>query len=245
MEENKTEIPQVKWHQKRIFRFLGGILLLLLFFQAVFYFGSDLLLRNYLKEKIRVASEDKYEIDFERVRILFIQRGFSFQGLSISPLDETIASLDNIAYYSIEVPYISITGINYLFLKKEILLGKVKLSSPSIDFRLKYGDGELEDLEDDSPLEILQDEIKKSFLQSQISEIRIKELDIDNADLLIKNFIAQRSIKAENSSLKVKNIQLLNDRAPATPFNAEGFYFEIENFELLLADSVHLIRADD
>ncbi|WP_291784304.1 hypothetical protein [Cecembia sp.] len=245
MEENKKELAQIKWHQKRIIRFLGGILLLLLFFQAVFYFGSDLLLRNYLKEKVRVASEDKYEIDFDRVRILFLQRGFSFQGLSIRPLDETIASLDNIAYYSIEVPYISITGINYLFLKKEILLGKVKLSSPSIDFRLKYEDEELEDIEGDSPLEILQDEIKKSFLQSQISEIRINELDIDNADLLIKNFIAQRSIKAENSSLKVRDIQLLNDRDPATPFNAEGFYFEIENFELLLADSVHLIRAGE
>jgi hypothetical protein len=244
MEEKNKEIPKLKWHQKRFFRFLAGLLLFLVFLQAVFYFGSDFLLRNYLKEKIRLASEEKYEIDFEKVRILFLQRGFSFHGLSVNPLDETIASIENIAYYKIELPYISITGINYLFGNKELLLGNVKLSSPGIDFRLKIDDM-LEDTQDESPLEILQKEIKKSFLQSQINEIRIKNLEVENADLLIKNFIAQRSIRAENSSLKVKDVQLLNDREPPTPFNAEGFYFEIENFELILADSVHLVRASE
>ncbi|MGY6742314.1 MAG: hypothetical protein ACXIUQ_06225 [Cecembia sp.] len=248
MEQQEETTSQKKWHQKKVYRFLGAFLLLLLLLQATLYFGADFLLRSFLKEKIRTASEEKYEIDFERVHILFLQRGFSFQGLVINPLDETIDALDNIAYYKIDVPYVSITGLNYLFGKKELILGKVKLSSPAIDFRLKLDElleeGQDDQLKDDSPLEILQSEIKKSFLESRIKDIRIKTLDIDNADLLIKNFIAQRSMKAENSNLMVKNIQLLKDREPPTPFNAEGFYFEIENFELLLADSVHQVKAE-
>ena len=243
MEHKEEEITQKKWYQKRVFHFLAGFLVLLFFLQAVLYFAGDFLLRGYLKEKIRVASEEKYEIDFEKVHVLFLQRGFSFQGLTINPLDETFASLENIPYYRVNVPYVSITGLNYLFGSKELVLGNVKLSAPAIDFRLKIE--ELTDeLQDESPLEILQSEIKKSFLESRIQDIRIKTLEIDNADLLIKNFIAQRSMKAENSNLMVKNIQLLKDRDPATPFNAEGFYFEIENFELLLADSVHQVSAE-
>lgn len=242
MEYNKKKGPQRKWHQRKLFRILGILVLVLLFLQVTFYFGSNYFLRNYIKEKVKIASEDKYEIDFDRFHILFLQRGVSFQGLSINPVDEKIALLENITYYNLDFPTISLKGINYLFRKKELIIGSIALESPIVDFRLKISDlGEQKPQA--SPLEILQNEIKKSFSQSNIQEIRIKSLNINNADLLIRNFLAQRSIKAENSSLLVKNIQLLKDKQPATPFNAEGFSFEIENFELLLADSVHDIKV--
>lgn len=242
MEDNTKERSQRKWYQRKFIRVLGILVLVLLFLQLSFYFGANYFLRNYIKEKVRTASEEKYEIDFERFHILFLQRGVSFKGLTINPVDEKIQLLENIAYYNLEFPSISLKGFNYLLRKKELVVGKIELESPVVDFRLKISDEGEEQIQL-SPLEILQNEIKKSFLQSTIQDIRIKSLKINNADLLIRNFIAQRSIKAENSSLLVKNIQLLKDREPATPFNAEGFFFEIENFELLLADSVHNIKA--
>lgn len=244
MEDNKKEGSQRKWHQKRWFRVFGILVLVLLFLQVAFYFGSNYLLRNYIKEKVRIASEDKYEIDFDRFHVLFLQRGVSFKGLSINPVDEKIELLENIAYYNLEFQTIRLKGINYLIRKKEFVIGSIELESPLVDFRLKLSDM-AEEKPQASPLEILQNEIKKSFLESSIHEIRIKSLKINNADLLIRNFLAQRSIKAENSSLLVKNIQLLKDREPATPFNAEGFFFAIENFELLLADSVHNIKVQE
>ncbi|WP_304516598.1 hypothetical protein [Cecembia rubra] len=242
MEENKKEKSRRKWCPRKLYRFLGILAFVLLFLQVVFYFGANYFLRNYVQEKVRIASEDKYEIDFDSFHILFLQRGVSFKGLSINPVDEKIELLENIAYYKLEFPTVSLKGFNYLFRKRELVIGNIELESPVVDFRLKISDL-IEDKPQDSPLEVLQNEIKKSFLESGLQEIRIKNLKINNADLLIRNFIAQRSIKAENSSLLVKNIQLLQDREPATPFNAEGFLFEIENFELLLADSVHNIRA--
>lgn len=242
MEDNTKEGSRSNLFERKFFRILGLLVFVLLFLQLSLYFGANYFLRNFIKEKVRTASEEKYEIDFERVHILFLQRGISFKGLTIKPVDEKIQLLENIAYYNLDFPSISLKGINYLIRKKELVLGKIELESPVVDFQLKISDEE-EELMQSAPLEILQNEIKKSFLRSTIQEIRIRTLKINNADLLIRNFIAQRSIKAENSSLLVKNIQLLKDRVPATPFNAEGFFFEIENFELLLADSVHNIRA--
>jgi hypothetical protein len=71
----ETEKPRKKRRLLKMLLVLGGILLI---FQTLFYFGSDLLLRNYLKEKVYQASGNKYEIDFDTFRILFIQRGITF-----------------------------------------------------------------------------------------------------------------------------------------------------------------------
>ena len=38
----------------------------MVFLQTIFYFGSDFLLRNYLKDKVNQASDYKYEIDFDK-----------------------------------------------------------------------------------------------------------------------------------------------------------------------------------
>uniref|UniRef100_UPI00359451E1 hypothetical protein n=1 Tax=Aquiflexum sp. TaxID=1872584 RepID=UPI00359451E1 len=38
---------------------------------------------------------------------------------------------------------------------------------------------------------------------------------------------------------------LLQNRSPETPFNAEGFSFELQNFEILLSDSVHTIQSSE
>lgn len=239
----KKHIRVSKLFKSKVFRIIWSVFLVIGLLQVLLFFGSDLLLRNYLKERVKQSSEGKYEIDFENFHILFIQRGISFKGLKINPLDERIEELENIAYYFVDMPEMSITGINYLFRKKELVFGNISLTSPSVDFRLKIDQSE-EELEfEESPLEILQEEIRKSFLGSRLNEIRIKKLQVDNADLLIKNFIAQRSIKAENSALYLQNVQLLQSRMPETPFNAEGFSFEIDNFEILLADSVHTIEA--
>ncbi|EIM77858.1 hypothetical protein A3SI_05247 [Nitritalea halalkaliphila LW7] len=52
-------------------------------------------------------------------------------------------------------------------------------------------------------------------------------------------------MKAEKTQIYLKNMRLLQERDPATPLNAEGFEIELSRFELLLADSVHTIFADN
>lgn len=243
--ENKEKNSIAKNRRYRKYLRLGGVLILILvFLQTLFYFGSDFLLRNYLKEKVNQTSDNKYEIDFDKFHILLLQRGISFKGLKINPVEDKFLALDDATYYKISIPEISLTKLNYLFRKKEFVIGNIDLVNPAVDFSLKKGDS-FEASTDESALLILQDEIKKSFLGTRLKEIRIKNINIGEADVLLKNFIAQKAIKAENTSIYLKDIQLLQMRSPETPFNAEGFSFELQNFEILLSDSVHTIRSSE
>lgn len=243
MEENQNQKPLPPKRKKKYLRLAGIALLVLFSLQVVFYFGSDLLLRNFLKEKVKVASGNKYEIDFEEFHILFLQRGITFRGLKLNPVEGQFQDLGDMPYYRISIPEIDITGLNYRFFKKEFIIGTIELVNPDVDFKLVKKDTSDVSKPAVSPISILQEEIRKSFLSSQVKEIRINRLKIDEADLLLKNFISQKAIKAENTRLLMEDIQLLQERVPATPFNAKGFSFGFDNFEVLLADSIHTIQA--
>jgi hypothetical protein len=238
-EESKEKQPN-NFNYRRYLRFLGITIGILLVLQVTLYFSSDFLLRNYLKEKVREQSDYKYEIDFEKFRISLLQRGIYFYGFSLIPVEEKFQDVLDVPYYKIELPEVSVLGINYLFRKKELVLGKIYMTNPDIDFRFS---GNEETNDKVSALLVLQDQIKKSFLGSSIQEIRIKNLEIGEGDVLLQNFIAQRAIKAENAGFKLSDVQLLQRRIPETPFNAAGFSFQLQNFEILLADSIHTIQA--
>lgn len=235
----ESEKPRKKHRFLKILLAIGGILLV---FQVFFYFGADFLLRNYLKEKIHHASGNKYEVDFETFRILFVQRGITFVGLEVNPVADRVDSIATGPYYKATVRDVTIKGLNYLVRKKEIVIGNIDLVGPELEFRFAKSESP-DTVAKQSPLEILRQEIRKSFLSSQINEIRIKQISISDADLLLKGFISQKSIQAENTYFRLKDVQIMQERSPATPFNAEGFEFGFDNFEVMLADSVHNISA--
>ncbi len=224
---------------------VGIVLAVLLVLQVVTYFSSDFFLRNYLKKKVSQASEEKYEIDFDRFYISLFARGVIFQGLTLNPVEDAFQGNPDIPYYKIAIPEISLTRIFYLFGKREFQIGLIRLSNPSIEFRLEEELEELLEVGETSALQLLEEEIKKSFGDLGLKEIRIKELYVNEADLLLKNFISQKSIKVDHANIRVKDIQLLQERSPQTPFNAEGFVLDLDNFEILLADSVHNIQASE
>lgn len=237
--DNQQEIKQtIKNHRRPWLRVMGLLALLLLVLQMFFYVGADFFFRNFLTQKVEQASDGKYSLEFDRFHILFLQRGVSFKNLRLIPHEEKFEGKTDIPYYHFEIPDISITGIGYLIWKKEISIGRIKLQSPDITFRLQE-----EEFESASSLQLLQEEIKKSFFSSALNEIRIKMLLIEDADLLMRNFISQKGISAENTRILLEDIQLLNVRKPSTPFNAQGFEFSLDNFQVLLADSIHTIKA--
>ncbi|WP_041779262.1 hypothetical protein [Belliella baltica] len=245
MSQAKKEAKRSKRERLRFLKPLVIGLSILLFLQVVIYFTSDFFLRSYLKQKVSEASGEKYEIGFDKFYISLFQRGVILKGFSLIPVEEAFAELTDIPYYKISAPEISITRLNYLFRKKELQLGAINLTSPSIEFRLE---DELEEMfkeGETSALKLLEEEIKKTFGDMGLEEIRVKNLYVDDADLLLKNFISQRAIQVDNAHVHVKDIQLLKKRDPETPFNAEGFALDLENFEILLADSVHTVRASE
>lgn len=226
-------------HQ-RILRPLAWFVGVLLFLHGVLFLSSDFLLRNYLKQKVTEASEGKYAIEFESFRVSLLQRGFAFRELKLLPLTDSLEFAEEIPFYQAGLPYVKITGLNYHFRSKELIIGNIRLLEP--DLRVRFLQNQ-EEKTVDSPLVLLQEEIQKSFLSSSLKDIRIKNLEVLDADFLLNNFISQRAIKGENSRIYLKDVQLLQNRVPETPFNAVGFEFSMEDFQILLADSVHTISS--
>jgi hypothetical protein len=232
---DKKSVFMNKW-----VRVVSAFVLFLLLLQTAFYFAADLFLRNYIQQKVKEASHNKYEIDFEEFHISLLQRGFSFKNLYLIPKEEIVDSLNNQPYYKVFVPEITFKGIFYRFQKKEILIGELKVKNPLVDFFMPNSNENITGL---STVKTLEEQIKKSFFQSSIKEVRIKKFLVQEADLLLKNFVSQREISADNANIYLEDVQLLKDRTPATPFNALGFQMSFDNFQMLLADSVHTIKA--
>lgn len=245
MKKAKIESERLGISGRRFLKPVVIFLSVLFFLQLAIYFTSDFFLRSYLKQKVSEASGEKYEIDFDKFYISILQRGIVIKGFSLIPVEEAFVELTDIPYYKISVPKISIKRLNYLFRKKELQLGVINLTSPSIEFRLA---DELEVMLQEgetSALQLLEEEIQKTFGELGLEEIRVKNLYVDDADLLLQNFISQKAIKVENAHLQLKDIQLLKKRYPETPFNAVGFVMDLDNFQILLADSVHTVKASE
>ncbi|WP_229683518.1 hypothetical protein [Echinicola rosea] len=208
--------------------------------QVGLYFGSDLLLRNYVQSKVDEASEGKYEVSFDRFHLSLFQRGFYFEGFSLTPNKAILDSLpDDKPIYKVQVPQIAVKGIGYDFGDKILNIGNLQFVEPMIQTKQQ-----LDSLSSNTKLEQLQLEIKKSLERVRLEEIIIDNLIIEQADLLVENFVSQKSIKAENTNFSLKDVHLLNPRPEPTPFNARGFGLTLENFEMLLADSVHTLLAE-
>ncbi|QDH78027.1 hypothetical protein FKX85_02835 [Echinicola soli] len=235
--QNKKKL---KRSQRRLIRFFAIVIFSLVLLQVGLYFGSDLLLRSYVQSKVDEASGGKYEVSFDRFHLSIFQRGFYFEGFSLSPNTSILDSLpDDKPVYKIQVPQIAVKGIGYNFSDKILSVGNLQFVEPMIQTKQR-----LDSLSSNTKLEQLQLEIKKSLDRVPLEEIIIHNLFIEQADLLVENFVSQKSVKAENTNFHLKDVHLLNPRPDPTPFNAKGFRLNFENFEMLLADSVHTLHAE-
>ncbi|MDN3668597.1 hypothetical protein QWY93_04570 [Echinicola jeungdonensis] len=230
----------MKKSHRRLIRVFVISIFSLLFLQVSLYFGSDWLLRSYLQKKVEEKSGGKYAIDFERFNISLLELGFYFDSFTLTPNDESVFEREEKPYYIINVPEVSLKGLRYDFSDKVIEIGTLRFQNPMIQSRHE------EDILKSSgrtSLQLFEEEVRKSIQALEINEILLKDLFVDQADFLMENFVSERSIQAENANLHIQNLRLLQPREVPAPFNAQGFEMGIENFEMLLADSVHTIKA--
>lgn len=239
MGKKRINIKKLKPVQRRTVRALGIFFFTLLFLHIALYFGSDLLLRSYLQQEVTRLSDGKYAIDFDRFNLSVLERGFYVQGFTLIPQEDIPREHLQKPLYKITIPEISVKALGYNFSSRIVNIGVIKFLKPGI--QSKQDDKFLE-AEQITPLEALEEEVRKSFGEG-LQNIIIDHLYIEDADLLLENFISQRSISADNTNLYVKHIELLTKKENAPPFNAHGFTLDLQNFEIVLADSVHTVNS--
>jgi len=239
MGEKSTNKKRLRPAHRKAVRFFGVFFFILLFLQIALYFGSDLLLRNYLQREVEKMSEGKYSIDFDRFNLSLLERGFYVQGFTLTPAGNAIDSTTQGPLYKITIPEISVKKIGYDFTEDVLTIGYLKFYKPGVQSKQ---DPVLLEKQNFTPLELLEEEVRKSVGEG-LRNIIIGDLYIEDADLLLENFISQKSITADNANLYVKHIELLNQKENAPPFNAKGFALDLQNFGIVLADSVHTVKS--
>lgn len=239
MKKRKINIKKFKPSRRKTFRVLGIFFFTLLFLHISLYFGSDLLLRNYLQREVERLSAGKYAIDFDRFNLSILERGFYVQGFILLPMEEAFDEDEEKPLYRISIPKITVKNLGYNFSEHILTIGNLRFTQPGIQSKQ---DQMLLEKQQVSPLELLEMEVRKS-IGPGLQNVVIENLNIDDADLLLENFISQKSIAADNANLYVKHIELLSRKENASPFNARGFTLDLQNFKIILGDSVHTVRS--
>ena len=232
-------MKKLKPAQRRTVRVLGIFFFTVLFLHIALYFGSDLLLRSYLQREVTKLSNDKYAIDFDRFNLSILERGFYVQGFTLIPQEDVPGERRQTPLYKITIPEISVKALSYNFSTKVVNIGAIKFNQPAIQSKQ---DEKLHEEEQVTPLKVLEEEVRKSIGEG-LQNIIIDHLYIEDADLLLENFISQRSISADNTNLYVRHVELLSKKENAPPFNVQGFTLDLQNFEIVLADSVHTVSS--
>ena len=239
MGKKRINLKKLKPAQRKTVKVLGVFFFTLLFFHITLYFGSDLLLRSYLQQEVTKLSNGRYAIDFDRFNLSVLERGFYVQGFTLTPLEEIADEDPQKPLYKITIPEISVKRLGYDFSDKVVSIGIIKFYKPGIQSKQ---DEKLLEKEQITPLEVLEEEVRKSFGDG-LQNIIVDHLYIEEADLLLENFISQRSITADRTNLYVQHIELLTKKDNAPPFNAHGFELSLQNFEIVLADSIHTVKS--
>jgi len=224
---------------KKYLKVAGLAIFILILLQAGVYFGSNFLLRGFIQQQIEKVSGGKYRVNFEKFHVSLFERGFYINGFTLDPVDPSLFEKENIPFYRISTPEFSIKRIGFSFSERILTIGEIRLQKPMVESR--QSTEESVDILETTPLRQLEIEVQRS-LGENLKDIVIKEIFIDNADLLLVNFISQKSIQADETNLYVRNLKLAQTDQPL-PFNADGFVFDLKNFEILLADSIHTVSA--
>ncbi|SDC99698.1 protein of unknown function [Algoriphagus faecimaris] len=230
--------------RKKILRVLTFIFLGILFLEFVIYFGSNLLLVNWTRNKINEATAGVYQVDFNRLNFSLIRRGVFLNGIVMKPVEANQSEIDQVVF-DFTLDEIAFRNIWYDWSERIIRIGKIDLDNPDIGIELPEKTEEEGGAEKKTPVKRLEEEIQKSIERISMGGVYIDEIEINHADLFFLNFLSQKSLKAENSRVLIRDVDWTTAKNWETPFNAAGFEFELEQVEFPLSDGVHLILAEN
>ncbi|WP_026969625.1 hypothetical protein [Algoriphagus terrigena] len=252
MESGKREKHFAHPVRRKILRIGMIAVLSLLFLEFILYFGSNIFLKSYAQRKINEATKNVYVVDFNRFNFSLLRRGFFLDGIVIHPVNPENRKEDQ-ALFDATLDQIAFRALWYDFFDKKFTIGKIYIDNPTVNLDLPGTDpkagqavGMVAGTTEDkiSPIKALEEEVRKTVQRANLTGLLIEEVEIDHANFFFSNFLSRSDLKADNTSLIVRNIDFSTQEEWKTPFNAEGFEFELEQVVYPLPDGIHLIRAE-
>jgi hypothetical protein len=249
MESGKREKHFGHPVRRKILRIGMIVILSLLFLEFIVYFGSNFFLKKYAQRKISEATKDVYLIDFNRFSFSLIRRGFFLDGIVLKPVHPENRR-EGQALFDAALDEIALRDLWYNFADQSLNIGKVYIDNPNVrldmldDWQQTDPKNSIDPENKVSPIRALEQEIKKTVERLNLTGLTIEEVEIDHANFFYSNFLSRSDLEADNTSLLIRNIDFSTQEEWTTPFNAEGFEFELERVTYPLADGIHQVSAD-
>lgn len=233
--------------RKKFVRIITIIFLGVLFLEFLIYFGSNLLLVNWTRDKINQATGGVYQVDFNRLNFSLLRRGVFLNGIVMKPVQGNRVSGDQVVF-DFTLDEVAVLDIWYDWSERIFRVGRIELDNPDLGLILPEREEDNPDSSSGfvkrSPVKELEEEIQKSVQRIPFGGLFIESIEINHADLFFLNFLSQKSLKAQNTKVIIEDVDWTTGTDWETPFNAKGFEFDLEQVEFPLSDEVHVILAD-
>lgn len=241
--------------RKKIIRVVTIIFMTLLFFEFLVYFGSNIFLSKWAERKINEATKDVYLIEFNRFNFSLLRRGVFLDGIIMKPIPGKIVPEDQVLF-DFSLDQLAVRGLWYSFFDGVLYVGKIEFDNPDVKMDFPGTADSVAGVKNknkagapagkkQSAVKALEEEIQKSIRRLNFNALFINEIEISHADLFFLDFLSQNSIKAKNTRLVIKDIDWTTKEIWRTPFNAQGFEFDLERVDFPLPDGVHSLYANE
>ena len=246
---NSQEKPKRSLLRKKWLKLFGILVLSILTLEFLLYFGSNLLLKEQFRKRLTTSFNGVYELDFNRVHLSLLRRGVYLDGIVMKPLHPENANLGQVLF-ELELAEISFSGLWYGFRDRVLTVGEINVQRPNFQLvtaLISSGSVRAASLpfEEESPLSLLENELKKSIQQLPISGLEVGKLVVEEAQVFFLNFLSNQELLAKKASLSAMDLHWFANQSWKTPFNARGFEFYLEDVSYLLPDGIHRITSKE
>lgn len=226
------------------------LIMLLITASALFFFGAQNYLNKNLSEFVSKKSKGKYELSFDNLNISFRHWGIEINDVSFHPTDSILNNIKqfepNRQFYSFSSPVIRVEGIELmdLIFRRKLVIGKILISQPELLVH-----GQRAETEDKRTSFIAFFQELKPLVTKTFRSIRVKNVEFSNASFDFYQLLGdtKKLSNAENITIGLVNFYtdslLLPD--PSRLFKTDDVYLSMQHYQKKLADSLHVISAEN
>lgn len=229
--------------------FFAGLMILMIIFSCVLFFGSQIYLNKNLSEYVADKTDGLYHLNFDNIELHFWDLGFNIRGLELKPdrlkAEEIQKNNPERLFYSFSTPELQIHKLDpiELFTRERLTLNKVSIVKPGFSIT------GARDFDRDSArtFDSALNEFRQVF-HKYLKEVVINEIDLIDAKYQFYNMVGDSSgvSKADKISIVATKFRIdsVSLEKSTYPFEAEDILIQMKNFRSEMGDSIHFVEID-
>lgn len=202
--------------------------------------GTDQI-RVMLKNPSFILSDGLHKLEMNNILLDSKSERIELNGVNIYPLYEKLKKTDigEVNLYSFNIPQIKLDGIDFsaAYFDNKLLIDRIYIPKPQITIDTHKNNKERKIRDSNFPKQLT-----ALFNQVQAKDFLLEDAKID---FVMEGDNKMRNIRINNSTINIKNLELdtLKYSQQNNYINFDSFNMELEDYLLILPDSIHELTA--